>query len=115
MTSTWDMKYRPVLGDDGVDEPQIPGDPLQVAEDPSGDEDGGDAPFAHLTQRHPHVRMQNAIARDGPVVVDGNDRESHALEPTADSARSVRTGHGASRNTCSVVDPNSRLSTAPRP
>ena len=109
------MKHRTVLGDDRIDEPKIAGHASQIAQDSPGHEDCDDAPVAEFGQDRPHVRIEGASLRDGPVVVDGDDRESHAVVSAGVSARSVKTGHEAARITCSVVDPNKRLSTASRP
>lgn len=66
-----------VLGDDSVDEVQVPSNAPQVLEDTSRHEQDDDAARPRGSNGRPHGGVEHISASDGAVVVDGDHGQFH--------------------------------------
>lgn len=70
-----------ILGDNGVNEVEVAGDVLQIGKDAPGHQDRDDAAAPRVCDCLPHMRVQSAVTRDRPVVVEREDPELHRDTP----------------------------------
>ena len=77
LTAAWKVHDCTVLGDNPLDEMEIPGNATKLAENAAGHEQDHDAAATGGSNAVQHGRIQPVVARDRPVVVQRQNREFH--------------------------------------